>query len=136
MNTGLKVAAVAGLTGIFWWMRSRLPKIKVVKIIPEDSGIIYHPVGVEYEMSVNGYNIRDTFYQGDQRQTVPSGDGEHFFVSDPTDTGVTLSIIKSNGAGGWDLVATGYMAFDYSGDDLPVRLAAPGVGLTLFEIAI
>lgn len=128
MNQGTKIVIVAGTTGLFWWMRSRLPKIKVLQILPGPA--------IVYEMSVAGDSITDTFYQGDQRQVVPAEDGKHFFVADPTPTGVTLSILKVKNQGGFDLKATGYMAYDYAGNDLPVRIAAPGVGLTLFEIAI
>lgn len=132
MNRGTKIGIVgAVLTGLFW-KYSRLPKIKVLQILPPDSrGIIYQPPGVVFEMSCNGNVFRDTFYQGDERQVILSDDMEYYFISDPTETGVTLSIGVLNGNGGFDIIATGYIAYDYAGNDLPVRIAGKKSKLNL-----
>ena len=121
MNRGTKITLVALAVGGLLWKQSRLPKIKVLGIVPDPM----RP-GIQYEMSCSGNTIRDTFYKGDERQVVMSEDLEYYFIADPTPTGVTLSIGVLNGQNGFDITATGYIAYDYAGNDLPVRIAKHG----------
>lgn len=125
MTKGQKLFTVSSVVaGLLWYYNSRLPKIRIIRIIPEDArGIIYYPPGVEFEMSIEGNVMRDTFYQGDERQVILSEDLNYYFISEASETGVMLSIAVLSGNGGFDPVASGYIAYDYAGNDLPVRIA-------------
>lgn len=138
MNRTAKAVTVGvGFLSLLWWRNSKQPLIRVLSVVnvplPGVVNIQYQPVGIVFEMKVNGKRITDTFYENDTEQIIEAGDGEHYFISKPEvycDTGGT-NCLNGSGVRFWIAVkhnddygpvAGGWVSFNYRGP-FPLTLA-------------
>lgn len=81
---------------------------------------------VQYTMSVNGRLANGIAKRGGQIQSLPAGDGQHFFVSEPLDDTVYFIITKSNPNGSAQVMASGEIGYAYAPEYLPYIIEAFG----------